>query len=146
MTLTQAFANTKVTVDKSLQQIEGLMEVHGIREQRYTHLRPEDPAAAEGEVAQGTIAYEFVRHGKEDNERRGVRIVVRYQPTMIRVDRRTMVKRKVKGTTAQMAGRALFWFLKAKFDSIDYGIEEFDVAFMPHLITQLGPTFAERPD
>ena len=44
-----------------------------------------------------------------------------------------------------MAARALFWFLKAKFDSIDYGIEEFDVAFMPHLVTALGRTFAEEP-
>ena len=74
-----------------------------------------------------------------------MRIAVLYQPTTTRIDKRSSIKRKVKGTTAQMAARALYWFLKSKFDSIDYGIEEFEVAFMPHLVTAIGSTFAEEP-
>lgn len=141
MTLTAAFTNTKVALDRSLQQCEGLLGAHGIREQRYTHKKPVDPDATEGDAALGSIVYEFV----SEQERRGVRITVRYQPSVIKIGARHIPK-KTKGTSAQMAARALYWFLKAKFDAIDYGIESFDVAFMPHLMTQLGTTFAEVPE
>lgn len=146
MTLTTSFASTQVSLDKSLNQIEGLLEAHGVREQRYTHLKPETPDETEGDGALGRLIYEFVWPGASEPERRGVRITVCYQPTVIKIQARTYRRKAVKGTTAQMAARALFWFLKAKFDAIDYGIEEFDVAFMPHLLTQIGQTFAERPE
>lgn len=141
MTLTTAFTNTQVALDRSLQQCEGLLGTHGIREQRYTHKKPLDPDATEGGDALGSIVYEFV----QEHERRGVRITVQYQPSIIKIGARHIPKR-ARGTTAQMAARALYWFLKAKFDAIDYGIESFDVAFMPHLMTQLGTTFAEAPE
>ena len=147
MTLTAAFTNTKVALDRSIQQCEGLLGTHGIREQRYTHKKPLDPDATEGAEAIGEIVYEFVTGEPEarEHERRGVRITVAYQPSVIKIGARHIPK-KTKGTTAQMAARALYWFLKAKFDAIDYGIEEFDVAFMPHLVTHLGTTFAEVPE
>lgn len=143
--LSPAFTKTSVSLNRSFQQIEGLLERHGVREQRYTHLRPEDPEAAEGEAAAGRVIYEFVWPGGENRDRRGVQIVVGYQPTVYRIGRGD-IKRTVKGTTDQMAARALYWLLKAKFDSIEFGIEEFDVAFMPHLVTSLGTTFAQEPE
>lgn len=139
MTLTKAFVDTTVRFDKSMADIEKLLQTHAIRESRFTHLRPQREPRSEydkAEDTQGSVVYEFVR-GRDD-DRRGVRVTVRYQPQI-------GIRGGKAGTTAEMAARALYWFLKAKFDAIDYGIEEFDVAFMPHLLTALGTTFAEQP-
>lgn len=144
MPLTQAFASTKVSLDRSMSQIEGILEKEGIRESRYTHRKPVDPAATEGEDAAGSLTLEFIR-SSADKLRRGIRITVAYQPTVVKIDARTYTRRKVKGTTADMAARALFWYLETKFKSIQYGLEEFDTAFMPHLVTQIGMTMAEQP-
>ena len=124
----RAFAGTTVGLDKSMVQVKKLLNEHDVRETRYTEI---------GDAAVGRVIYEFV-HGTEDT-RRGVRIVVYWEG-------KRGPQGGQKGSTPSMAGRALFWFLKSKFDSIDFGIEEFDVAFMPHLVTQLGPTFAEQPE
>lgn len=144
MALTTAFTSTTIALDKSLTQVEGLLEQHGVREHRYMHTKPENPASVD-EDGVGRLVYEFVRPGDDYIDRRGVRITVMYTPTILRLHRGRHEKQRVKGTTAQMAARALYWFLKAKFDAIDYGIEDFEVAFMPHLVTQLGSTFAETP-
>ncbi len=147
--ITKAFASTSVAFEKSMSAVEKMLGEHGIRESRYTHIRParapKNQYDKEPET-QGSIIYEFVSapNGKprpgstELNERRGVRLAVFYQPEFTQY-------KTPKGTTPEMAARALYWYLKAKFDSIDYGIEDFDVAFMPHLITTIGTTFAERP-
>lgn len=124
----RAFKGTTVALDKSMRQTKKVLAAHDITETRYTESGTDD---------EGRLIYEFV-HGV-DESRRGVRIVVRW-----RGDRGP--EGGQRGSSPEMAGRALFWFIKAKFDSIDYGIEEFDVAFMPHLVTALGPTFAEQPE
>lgn len=141
MALTKAFASTSVSFEKSMGEVEKLLGAHGVRESRYTHRRPERAPKSEFDKApdtRGSVVYEFVYPGKNLEERRGVRVTVHYQPEIGK-------RGGNAGTTPEMAARALFWFLKAKFDSIDYGIEAFDVAFMPHLVTALGETFAERP-
>lgn len=141
MTLNASFASTSVPFDRTMAQIERLLGEHAVRESRFTHMRPQRAPTSPGDRSVETIGrviYEFVYQGKGAAERRGVRITVPYQP-------RIGPQGGKAGTTGEMAARALFWWLKAKFDSIDYGIEEFDVAFMPHLVTQLGATFAERP-
>lgn len=145
--LTKAFASTEIAFEKSMQQVEKMLGEHGIRESRSTHLRPARLPLKAGDRApdtQGAIVYEFVYTPKQLDidevvQRRGVRITVKYQPEF------SEYKTVGRGTTPEMAARALFWYLKAKFDSIDYGIEDFDVAFMPHLTTALGTTFAENP-
>jgi len=140
MPLTIAYANTTVSFDKSMGEIEKMLAAHGIRESRFTHRAPEQRQKDEKDLAPetlGHIIYEFV-YGK-DETRRGVRVTVAYRPGPGNPGTKT------GGTTREMGARAMFWFLKAKFDSIDYGIEAFDVAFMPHLITAIGETFAERP-
>ena len=146
VTITKAFANTQVALDRSTAQIDGLLELHGVRESRITHQKPLDPTADSGENAAGSLTLEFIQPGTDDCERRGLRIRVDYQPTIRSIDRRSHTARKTKGTTAEMAARALFWFLDTKFKAIQYGLEEFDDAFLPHLITQIGYTMAERPE
>jgi len=141
VTLSKAFASTSVSLEKSMAEVDRILGVHGVRESRYTHRRPEHSPKSEYDKApetRGSVVYEFVYPGKGAEERRGVRVTVHYQPEIGK-------RGGQAGTTAEMAGRALYWFLKAKFDSIDYGIEAFDVAFMPHLVTAIGETFAERP-
>ena len=138
--ITSAFTSTKVALDRSLAQVGQLLEKRGIREHRYTHLRPLDPAAIEGEEAIGRIVLEFAWR-RATGRPLGVRVVVAYQPRV----RARRGEAFARGTTAEQAARALFWFLKAKFDAIDFGLEEFEVAFMPHLVTEGGFTFAERP-
>jgi hypothetical protein len=142
--ITQAFTATKVPLDRSLTGIEALLERHGVTDQRYTHQKPrsDDPDAPE---AVGRLIYEFVWQGRTDADRRGVRLIVSYQPSIWKRRSKYGSQYKAKGVTAAIAARALFWFVKAKFDAIDFGIEEFDVAFMPHLVTELGYTFAEQP-
>jgi hypothetical protein len=146
MTLNRAFTNTTVSFNESLEQIAALLAAHGVRDMRHTQRLPTDPNDASGEAGEGLLVYEFLKPAAEEADRRGVRLTVKYRPTMLKQTRRSRAMEEVKGTTAQMAARALYWLLKAKFDAIDYGIEDFDVAFMPHLRTALGgPTFAESP-
>ena len=143
MHLQTSFATTAVSLDKSLLEIDRLLGRHGVKEKRYTHLEPEN-VNAKDDAGRGRILYEFVwPGGGEIWQRRGVRVTVAYRPAQERKAYRG--RWIVRGTTAQQAARALYWMLKAKFDSIDWGIEEFEVAFMPHLITQLGSTLAEEP-
>lgn len=121
MTLTRAFSNTLIGLEKSMAEIDKMLGGHGVRESRHTHRRPERAPLRSDDLAPetiGALVYEFVYPGKVEGERRGVRISVNYQPEYTQY-------KTPKGTTAEMAARALFWFLKAKFDSIDYGIEAF---------------------
>lgn len=140
--LTDSFTSTKVALDRSLQQIGTLLEGKGVRQHRYTHIRPETPTAASGPESIGQIGVELVWPSEPPV---GVRVVVQYQPTRTYRYRGNGPLRRKQGTTAEMAARALYWHLKAKFDAIDYGLEEFEVAFLPYMITAGGFTFAERP-
>lgn len=123
----RAFTSSKVSVANTWTHLRSLLQKHGVTQQQVTE---------SGTATEGTLALAFL-HG-EGTTQRGVRITVAYE-----------TKRGPKGgrvgSDDKMAARALFWFVKAKFDSIDYGIEEFDVAFMPHLLTNRGMTFAEEP-
>lgn len=123
----RAFKSSTVSYANSVMALRKLLLANGVREIQTNERGTDD---------EGELALSFI-HG-EDPERRGVRIRVQYK-----------VQRGPKGGQAgsdqRMAARALFWFLKAKFDSIEYGLESFDVAFMPHLITESRTTFAEAP-
>ena len=144
MVLSKSFSKTQVDFNRSMKQIEGILEVQGIIETRVTHLRPTAPDATDGPESRGSLTIEFISEsGGAERARRGVRITVHYQPSMKAFNSRH-VARVVKGTTPEMAARALYWYLDMKFKSIEWGIEEFDVAFLPHLITQIGATPAEQ--
>ena len=60
MTITKAFTATKVALDRSTAQIDGLLEQHGIRESRLTHQKPLDPKADSGAAAEGSLTLEFI--------------------------------------------------------------------------------------
>lgn len=136
---TKAFAGTSISVDKSMSEIDRLLTKYGVRENRYTHPRPER-VGAHGEAGSGALVYEFVWPERGTQARRGVRIKVQYREE-------AGPKGGRGGITAEQAGRALFWHIKSKFDSIEFGLEDFDVAFMPYLRTALadGGTIAENP-
>lgn len=136
---TKAFAGTSISVDKTMSEIDRLLTQRGVRENRYTHMRPER-VGAPGDAGRGALVYEFVWPERGEQLRRGVRVVVFYREEVGPKGGRA-------GITAEQAGRALFWHLKSKFDSIEFGIETFDVAFMPYLRTALadGGTIAENP-
>lgn len=136
---TKAFAGTSISIDRSMNEIDKLLTRYGVRENRYTHSRPER-VGTPGEAGAGALVYEFVWPERGAQARRGVRIVVQYREEVGPQGGR-------RGITAEQAGRALFWHLKSKFDSIEFGIESFDVAFMPYLRTALadGGTIAENP-
>lgn len=137
---TKAFAATSISVDKSMSEIDRLLTGHGVRENRYTHLRPQR-VGAPGADGEGILVYEFVWPERGPQQRRGVRISVPYREEVGPKGGRS-------GVTAEQAGRALFWHMKSKFDAIAFGIETFDVAFMPYLRTSLpdGSTLAEHPE
>lgn len=136
----KAFSSTLVAVDRSMAEVDRLLTGYGVRENRYTHMRPQQ-IGARGTEGEGTLVYEFVWPEKGTQPRRGVRIVVPYREEVGPKGGRA-------GVTAEMAGRALFWHMKSKFDAISFGIATFDVAFMPYLLTQLpgGRTMAEEPE
>jgi hypothetical protein len=135
---TKAFSGTSISVDKSMAEIDKLLTKYGVRENRYTHSRPER-VGAPGELGKGALVYEFVWPERGEQARRGVRIKVEYREVV-------GVRGGRAGITAEQAGRALFWHIKSKFDSVEFGIESFDVAFMPYLRTALadGGTLAEN--
>lgn len=50
------------------------------------------------------------------------------------------------GSQAQRAQmlRALFWYLKAKIEAIEFGLLDTEQAFLPHMLTPGGQTVFER--
>lgn len=120
----KAYKNTKVDFIKSQQQINGLLEKNGIAERQFTD-----------SLEEGKSQIIFLKPLEFEGKRFkiGVKITV---PS-------------VSEKTRNQLYRALFYYLKAKFESLTFGfVEEYNEAFvkefMPYLITdKAGRTVAD---
>lgn len=102
----KAFYDTTVAVGRSREAIEVVLRAHGVEAVRWTKLM--DRVLVEFKHPDGSFA-----------------IGVRYDMA----DARKAAQRE------RQAVRALHWHIKAKFDAIDFGLEDTLTAFMPYLIT-----------
>ena len=120
----KAYRNTKVDFIKSQQQINGLLEKNGVSERQFTD-----------SIEEGKSQIVFLKplefEGKQFKI--GVKITIP----------------NVSEKTRNQLYRALFYYLKAKFESLTFGfVEEYNEAFvkefMPYLITdKAGRTVAD---
>ena len=110
----KAFGGTEVPAARSQQQIEDLLRKHDVEAIRWTMLG--ERIVLEFKLPDGSFA-----------------LSVRYDVGDARTDdaRRRQVL------------RALAWHLKAKFDAIDFGLEDVMRAFMPYLITAPNRTLGD---
>lgn len=131
----KAFANTKIDVFKTQNDLEALLLKRGINASRWSHF-------AETKEIAGQVRFEFswAPPQKLNEPKR--------QPLSFRVD----VEYKgdfgpaggQRGTTREQAARALYWHIKNLFDAIDFGIVDLEQAFMPHLVLPSGETAYEK--
>ena len=113
----RAYRTTRVAVEKTRMQIDKMLRDRGAIGVRIsTMCTPE----------REQLTVEFVW----GEQRRAVRMTLGYDPDNQQV--------------ARSAHRALYWMLLRRFDGVDYGIEEFEIAFMPYLVTDSGLTVAEN--
>lgn len=109
-----SYAQTNVPPGRSRDVIERLLSRIGVETFRWTNT-----ADAEG--------IEFLWPRPEGSPV-GFRLVIRFD---------TPARR------AQML-RALFWYLKAKIEAIEFGLLDTEQAFLPHMLTPGGQTVFER--
>ena len=105
----KAFADTTVAAGKTQQQIEDMLRKHGIDTLRWTSLP--DRMVLEFRSEFGSFA-----------------LSARYDLGDGRTDEAN--RRQVM--------RALHWYVKAKLDAVDFGLEDMMRAFMPYLVTAPG--------
>ena len=108
-----AYKSTSVNWAKSQANIGKLLDKVGIKDVRFTFM-----------ASQGSIICEFnyptIVDDKEVNI--GVRIIVR------------LPESKNQEQSKNQVHRALYYYLKTKFEALDFGLVEFVQEFMPHLI------------
>ncbi|MFA5154189.1 MAG: hypothetical protein WC554_16685 [Clostridia bacterium] len=111
MRTVKAYKHTAVNWGKSQAQITKILEQQGVQDVRFTFLQ-----------TQNTLICEFNYPTKIENKdvNVGVRIVL---PIPANDDR-----------AKDQIHRALFYYLKTKFEALNFGLVEFIQEFMPHLI------------
>lgn len=121
--LRKAFGESKVALSVTERQINDLLDMQGIPvyPRSFRHVREGDMTGQPG-----SVAIEFTRTAPSG-------LVVAYRQT-VRYETIPGPRGGNQGSTAESAGRALYWSLKAKFDAIAWGIEEFEEAFLPNIV------------
>lgn len=103
------YQNTKVHWAKTQAEITALLEKHGIRDSQFTYLG-----------SQKILVLQFTRPENVDGVEKtvGVRLVV---PDVTEENR-------------SQKSRAVYYYLKAKLESLSFGFLEFMEEFFPHLV------------
>ena len=111
MRIVRAYKTTKVNWGKSQAQITKLLEQQGVRDIRFTFLQ-----------SQNQLICEFNYPTKLENK--DVNVGVRILLPIPDIDEKA--KNQIH--------RALFYYLKTKFEALNFGLVEFMQEFMPHLL------------
>jgi hypothetical protein len=128
--LNRSFTSTKVATERSAKQLRELLSDHGIRSIRVT-----DDLEDVGNKKPGMVMVEFLWSPAE-GQWLAARCSIQYQAS-------TGSRGGQNGTTVEMAYRALFWHIKAKLDSVDWGISTMEREFFGNMITCTGQTVAD---
>lgn len=108
-----SYKSTGVNWAKSQAQIGKLLDKVGIKDVRFTFMQSQESVICE-------FNFPTEIEGKAINI--GVRIIVKVPPTKDIEQGKNQVH------------RALFYYLKTKFEALDFGLVEFVQEFMPHLV------------
>ena len=111
MRTVKAYKHTAVNWGKSQAQITKLLEQQGIQDIRFTFLQTQNSLICE-------FNYPTKIEGKDVSV--GVRIVLPIP--------------KEDESAKNQIHRALFYYLKTKFEALNFGLVEFVQEFMPHLV------------
>lgn len=109
----KSYKNTSVNWGKSQAQIGKLLDNMGIEDVRFTFMQSQESLICE-------FNYPDEVNGKTMNI--GVRIIIK------------MPEHKNPEQAKNQVHRALYYYLKSKFEALDFGLIEFMQEFMPHLI------------
>ena len=107
----KAYKQTQVNWAKSQGQIGKILDERGIKDVRFTFLQSQNQLICE-------FNYPTKIEDKDINV--GVRIIVPIP------DNSDQAKNRIH--------RALYYYLKTKFEALDFGLVEFIQEFMPHLV------------
>ena len=109
----RAYKQTSVHWGKSQANIGKLLEKHGVHDTRFTFLQSRSELICE-------FNYPTTLEGKDVSL--GVRILL------------PIPQAKNQEQAKNQIHRALFYYLKSKFEALSFGLVEFVQEFMPHLI------------
>lgn len=118
----QPYKHTKVSSTKTQFQIKALLSEYGILDTRFTDL-----------LSKGQIIFEFVR---PTPVREIIESEEEQQPIPIGI---RIIVPEVDVKTINQKYRALYWYLKSKFESLRFGFLEFVQEFMGSLLRLLPP-------
>lgn len=126
--LRKAFGSSKVTLGQTEREINALLDKHGIPAypRQFSHL-PEGKNTGEP----GQVMVRFTRTSPS-----GVVIAYRMRVWYEFVPGPNGGN---QGSTPESAGRAIYWTLKAKLDSVAWGIDEFEEAFLANIVDPNDP-------
>ena len=126
----KAFANTKISMHQTQDDLDELLLRRGIMASRWSHF------AQVGDEP-GQVRFEFEWQKAPGRVALGFRVEVAYKTE-------AGPKGGRAGTTREQGARALYWHVKNLFDAVDFGLVELDQAFMPHLLLPSGATAYEQ--
>lgn len=114
------YQDTDVAVERSQSQISALLKSHGVEAFRYATF----PSYA-------TI--EFARRVKKDSALLGYKITIKPKLGNYSNHPVTAADRAEK-----QAWRVCYFWLKSKFEALDFGLAEFEREFMPYMLLDMG--------
>lgn len=119
----ESYVNTKVGAGRSKEQIEALLHKVGAVGFRW------DSGLPQLRDSENAVGFEQLTAGLEWNERKlAFRLRIEYATPQ--QQRQNL--------------RALYWYLKAKIEAIEFGIVDLEQEFMPYLLAQSGRTLYDE--
>lgn len=109
----KSYAKTSVNWGKSQANICKLLEKNGIEDVRFTYLS-----------SSNELVCEFNYPSEMQNKK--VNIGIRILLPLPKIDNKEQAKNQIH--------RALFYYLKSKFEAMNFGLVEFSQEFMAHLV------------
>lgn len=132
--MTRYAATTKVTADASQAEIKRVVQKYGAKS--FGSFEDGNRAVVLFETRDRRIRFNLTLPDRSSKE--FIRTAVRNAP------RKHDAALAAWEQACKQRWRALLLAIKAKFESIESGIESFDEAFLPHIVLPDGETFADR--
>ena len=140
MRKTIPYSNTKIAPEQTKADIEKLLKEHGVKDIQWTTYQSKTTLQFIWRVTVKGVEREIAFCFAPPNIQVGRRL---YNPHAYRTE-------KVQMLHEPAAYRILWWYLKAKLEAVQFGLETLEKEFMSHILVSLpdgsSVTFGERLD
>jgi len=121
------YANTKIAPEETKAEIEKLLHEHGITDIQWTTYQGETTLK---------FLYKVTIKGVEKE------VMFAFKPPIIHMKKKQYSRQNYRYETitmdnAPVSYRLLFWYLKAKLEAVQFGLETVEKEFMSHILVAL---------